>query len=65
MFTSDILNKPGTEESVESLKTTEATETTTNLDSRETRGDPGLGNQTTSSPGRFVQLGFHLKNMSA
>ena len=40
------------EVSAETLKTTEATETTTGLDSLETRGSPGLGNQTTSSPGR-------------
>ena len=52
MFTSDIFNKPGTEESVESLKTTEALETTRSLESQETRGEAGLGNQTTSSPGR-------------
>ena len=52
MFTSDIFNKPGTEESAESLKTTEAPETTTSLESRETRAEPGLGNQTTSGPGR-------------
>ena len=53
MFTIVISNKPGTEVSVESLKkTTEATETTTSVDGGETRGEPGLGNQTTSSPGR-------------
>ena len=55
MLTSDIFNKTGTEESAESLKTTEATgtaERTTNLESRKIRGDLGLENQTTSSPGR-------------
>ena len=52
MVTSDILNKAGTEESAESMKTTEAAETTRSLESQETRGDPGMGNQTTSSPGR-------------
>ena len=38
--------------SAETLKTTEAAETTTNLESRETRGERGLENQTTPSPGR-------------
>ena len=55
MFTSDIFNKPGTEESAESLKTTEApetSETTRSLESQETSADPGMGNQTTASPGR-------------
>ena len=55
MFTSDTFNKPGTEVSAESLKTTEATETaetTTNLDIPKTRAELGLENQTTSSPGR-------------
>ena len=40
------------EVSAETLKTTEALETTTGLGSVKTRGEPGLGNQTTSSPGR-------------
>ena len=52
MFTSDIFNKPGTEESAESLKTTEAGETTRSLESQETSADPRIENQTTSSPGR-------------
>ena len=52
MFTSVISNKPGTEVSIETLKTTEATETTTSLEGRETKGEAGLGNQTTLSPGR-------------
>ena len=55
MFTSDIFNKPGIEVSAETLKTTEApeaAETTTPLESPETRGEPVLGNQTTASPGR-------------
>ena len=38
--------------SAETVKTTEAAETTTNLESRETRGERGLENQTTPSPGR-------------
>ena len=38
----------GTEVSAETLNTTEAT----NLESGEAKGDPGLGNQTTSSPGK-------------
>ena len=52
MFTSDIFNKAGTEESAETLKTTEAAETTRSLESQETSADPGMGNQTTASPGR-------------
>ena len=43
MFTSVISNKPGTEVSIETLKTTEATETTTRLESLETEAEPGLG----------------------
>ena len=52
IITSDIFNKPGTEVSAESLKTTKEPETTTPLESRETRGDLGLENQTKFSPGR-------------
>ena len=52
MFTSDIFNKPGREVSAESLNTTEAAETTRSLESQETSADPGMGNQTTWSPGR-------------
>ena len=55
ILTSDIFNKPGTEVSAESLKKTEAaetSETTRSLESQETSADPGMGNQTTWSPGR-------------
>ena len=43
MFKSDIFNKPGTEVSAESVKTTKEPETATSLESPETREDPVLG----------------------
>ena len=52
IFTNDIFNKPETEVSAETLKTTEAAEKTRSLESQETSADPGMGNQTTASPGR-------------
>ena len=57
--------KPGTttEVSTETLTTPEAlekAETTTSVDSLESRGDHGLGSLTTSSPGKFLAF-FILK----